>query len=109
MADRLCTCRQPPFRFSDYHTVDLGEDSRGAEISLDTCKSCGKLWLAYRIDEPHYRRSGRWWRVEIAAGDPSTVSAATARDYVERSTEGFAGGSFFDSQGHAIAAPIRVR
>ena len=109
MADQACACRQPPFRFSDYETVELGEDSRGAEVSLSTCKSCGACWLKYFIDEPHYPRSGRWWRVGIAAGDASAMSAATARDYVQRSPGGFAGGSFFDSPGHAIVAPITVR
>ena len=109
MADQPCICRRPPFRHTDYHTVDLGEGCSGAEVSLSTCKSCGAVWLKYFIDEPHYPRSGRWWRVELPAGDASAMSAAAARDYVERSPAGFAGGSFFDSQGHAIAAPIRVR
>ena len=109
MADQSCTCGHPPFRFTDYHTVDLGADNRGAEVSLSTCKSCGVIWLKYFIDEPHYHRFGRWWRVEIPAGDASAMSAATAREWVKRSRAGFAGGSFFDSQGHAITAPIEVR
>ena len=109
MPDQLCTCRHPPFRFTDYHTVDLGEDSRGAEVTLETCTSCGAVWLKYVIDEPHHHRSGRWWRVEITAAGACAMSAAAARECVERSSAGFAGGSFFDSQGHAITAPIRVR
>jgi hypothetical protein len=79
MADQSCTCRHPPFPFTDYETVELGEDSGGAEVSLSTCKACGAVWLKYFIDEPYYRRSGRWWRVEIAAGDANTMAAATAR------------------------------
>ena len=104
-----CTCRHPPFRFTDYDTVDLGDDEHGAEIELSTCKSCGAIWLKYFVEEPQYSRSGRWWRVEVVAGDASALSAATAREYVERSAAGFAGGSFFGSQGHAIVAPIRIR
>jgi hypothetical protein len=103
-----CTCRQPPFWFVDYYTVHLGEDSRGADISLLTCKHCGATWLTYLIEEPHYSRSGRWWRVEITAENTIAVSAATARQCVERSAEGFAGGSYFNSRGHAITAPIKV-
>jgi hypothetical protein len=109
MADQPCSCRHPPFRFTDYDTTELGDDSCGAEVSLSTCKACGAIWLKYVIDEPHHHRSGRWWRVEIPAGDASAMSAATARERVERSRAGFAGGSFFDSQGHAITAPITVR
>lgn len=106
---QTCACRQPPFRFNEYETVELGEDSRGAEVSLSTCNACGTIWLTYRIDEPHHHGSGRWWRVDIAAADASTLSAATARDHVERSPAGFVGGSFFDSPGRAVTAPITVR
>jgi hypothetical protein len=108
MADEPCTCRRPPFRFTDDETVQLGEDSRGAEVTLSTCKACGTAWLTYRIDEPHHRRSGRWWRVETAPADARAMSPAAARDYVERCAAGFVGGSFFDSHGRAIAAPITV-
>jgi hypothetical protein len=103
-----CTCRHPPFWFVDYYTVHLGEDSHGADISHFTCKHCGATWLMYLIEEPHYSRSGRWWRVEIKEKNTNAVSAATARQYIERSAAGFAGGSYFNSQGHAITAPIKV-
>jgi hypothetical protein len=104
-----CACRRPPFRFQDYDTVLLGEDKHGAEVSVSLCRYCGATWLKYLIEEPHYSRSGRWWRVEIPAQGRKEVSAETAREWVEQSAEGFAGGSFFDSQGHAIAAPIKLR
>jgi len=106
---RSCACRRPPFRFQDYDTEPIGEDRHGAEISVSTCKRCGALWLEYLIEEPHYSRSGRWWRVEIPAEHRKEVAAETAREFVEHAAEGFAGGSFFDSQGHAITAPIKVR
>ncbi len=105
---RRCPCRQPPFRFSDYDTIRLGEDSHGADVSLSTCRSCGAAWLVYLIEEPQHSRSGRWWRVAIPAADRHAVSTATAREVVERSAEGFAGGSYFDSPGHAVGAPIKV-
>jgi hypothetical protein len=35
-------------------------------------------------------------------------SAAGAREFIERQSEGFVGGSFFNSQGHAIVAPIHI-
>lgn len=104
-----CTCRRPPFHFQDYDTVSIGEDKYGADISISRCRCCGAAWLKYLIEEPHYGRSGRWWRVEIPAESQKAVSAETAREYVEQSAKGFAGGSFFNSQGNVIAAPIKVR
>ena len=104
-----CSCRRPPFRHTDYDTKHIGEDRHGADAAVATCKACGSVWLTYFIEEPHYSRSGRWWRVELPTDALKEVSAASARALIERSAEGFAGGSFFNSQGHAITAPIRVR
>ena len=103
-----CFCTRPPFRGEDYNIVEIGEDGSGAEISLSTCKCCGTIWLTYSIEWPHYSRSGRWWRVEVAAENNRSVSAATAKAFVESAAEGFVGGSFFNSRGHAITAPINV-
>jgi len=104
-----CSCRHPPFQYTDYDTEHIGEDSHGADIAVSTCKACGSVWLKYLVEEPHHSRSGRWWRVELPADAAKGVSAASARGLIECSAEGFAGGSYFDSQGHAITAPIRIR
>jgi len=107
-AQHSCYCMKPPFRFEDYDIAEIGEDSYGGKISLSTCKCCGTIWLMYSIEWPHYSRSGRWWRVKVAAENERSVSAATAKEFVESAADGFAGGSFFNSQGHAITAPINV-
>lgn len=103
-----CPCRRPPFHFADYDTVQLGEDSHGAEVSLSTCKHCGTFWLEYLIEEPHYSRSGRWWRVEVPPESRDKVSASTAREFIELQPRGFVGGSYFNSRGHAVAGPIHI-
>lgn len=101
-----CACKQPPFRFDGYDSTMLGEDQQGAEVSLSKCKRCGITWLMYFIEEPHYSRSGRWWRVEVAPDHALELSALSARQYVENSSAGFAGGSYFNSSGHVVTAPI---
>ena len=106
---RPCSCRRPPFQYTDYDTEHSGEDNHGADIAVSTCKACGSVWLKYLVEEPHHSRSGRWWRVELPADAAKGVSAASARGLIECSAEGFAGGSYYDSQGHAISAPIRNR
>ena len=105
---RSCQCKRPPFHYVDYDTVQLGEDARGAEVSLETCRHCGAVWLKYLIEEPYYSRSGRWWRVELPPESKEVPSAAEAREFIERQSGGFVGGSFFNSQGHAIVAPIYI-
>ena len=64
------------------------------------------MWLEYLVEEPHHSHSGRWWRVEVSPTDYGALSAATARTVVERAAKGFAGGSYFDSRGFEVTAPI---
>jgi hypothetical protein len=105
---RYCHCKRPPFHYADYDTLQLGEDARGAEVSFETCRHFGAVWLNYLIEKPQYSRSGRWWRVEVSPESKDVPSAARAREFIERQSEGFVGGSFFNSQGHAIVAPIHI-
>ena len=104
----MCTCRKPPFHFADYVRSDLGEDDRGGEVALSRCKNCATLWLEYQIEGLHHSRSGRWWRVEVAAEQAASLSAEKAKQFIEQQARGFAGGSFFGSTGHKIEAPIHV-
>lgn len=103
-----CCCRHPPFHFADFVSEHLGEDRHGAEISLATCKRCATRWIHYLVEEPHYSRSGRWWRVEVPPQGEYRVSVDDARSLVARSPEGFAGGSYHGSQGYLVMAPIHV-
>ena len=103
-----CACHVPPFRFTDYETVDLGADPRGAEVSLETCRRCGQVWLKYLIEEPHYSRSGRWWRATVPPERRGEIGAANARAFVEAQPAGFVGGSFFDSTGKSVSGPLRI-
>jgi hypothetical protein len=104
----ICTCSKLPFNFMHFKTVALGEDSFGAEITINTCKKCGLAWLKYLIEEPHYSRSGRWWMTALPTQGSSGLSVANARQYIERQAECFAGGSYFKSTGHHISAPIKI-
>ncbi len=103
-----CVCQTPPFHDTSYDTVELGEDAHGAEVSLSTCKACGQAWLTYLIEQPHYSRSGRWWRVAVPTGGAASVTTATAREFIEAQRECIVGGSYFNSTGRRVAAPIRI-
>ena len=103
-----CRCRTPPFHHADYERLDLGTDGLDAVVSVQTCRACGTEWLHYLIEQEHLTAAGRWWRVELLDPLDPILSASTARDYIERQPEGFAGGSHFASTGHRILAPIRI-
>jgi hypothetical protein len=102
----LCSCRTPPFHYTHFERTELGDDSRGADVSICVCKSCGTKWLNYLIEEPQYTAAGRWWRVELPSGVEMTPEKAKV--FVEAQRDGFAGGSRFNSTGFAVYTPIRV-
>jgi hypothetical protein len=110
----LCRCSIPPFRYSDFAIDTLGEvvceaDGQDAQVTLETCLHCQAVWLKYLIEEPHYSRSGRWWRVHVSAAHAPLLTADRARAFIEQQSEGFVGGSYYSSAGHKITAPILVR
>lgn len=103
-----CVCSKPPFHFKSFDTESIGEDSLGAEITIDTCKKCGQSWLKLLIEQPHHSRSGRWWRVAVSAENSKTLVVANIRAFIEQQTECFVGGSFYESSGHLLRAPIKI-
>jgi hypothetical protein len=103
-----CQCHQPPFHYESFNTLSLGEDSLGAEITIDTCKKCGQSWLKLLIEQPHHSKSGRWWRVAVSAENCKTLVVANTRAFIEQQSECFVGGSFFESTGHRVNAPIKI-
>lgn len=103
-----CKCQSPPFDSDNYKTVMLGEDAIGADVSLETCKACGLIWLNYLIEEPERSRSGRWWLVTVPPTEVETLTAKNARSFIQQQKAGFVGGSHFNSRGKRIFAPIHV-
>jgi hypothetical protein len=101
-ATSLCKCRTPPFLYSDYEVATLGEDATFGEVSLETCKQCGSVWLKYLIEDPGRTAAGRWWRVLVPNSQPVAISVDNAREFVRAQTGGFLGGSYFQSSGQVF-------
>jgi hypothetical protein len=104
-----CRCHEPPFHYLNFERSALGTDSFNADVALETCKLCGACWLVYLIEEEHRSRSGRWWRVPITREERPSVTLRTSKETVERAAWCFVGGSFHDSTGRRVNAPIAVR
>jgi len=103
-----CSRSRPPFWWNGFQCHRLGDDSKGGEVSVEVCTACGTPWLEYLIEEPHYSRSGRWWRAPLADAEFEGLEADSARPLLESREWCFVGGSFHDSTGHRIEAPVRV-
>src|SRR3712207_7104634 len=58
-------CMTPPFDYRDFDTSPLGVDmtkGRNGEVTVETCKACGSVWLRYFVEWEWYSESGRWYR-----------------------------------------------
>jgi hypothetical protein len=98
----------PPFWFEGFERTDLGEDVFGAEVSLEACKACGRIWLKYLIEEPHYSHAGRWWRAAVPEEELGEIFAASARQFIERQASCFVGGSGFGGSGRETLGPVHI-
>src|SRR5450830_1616406 len=108
MSKRTCICQSPPFNYLDFETIELGMDSRYAAVSMSTCKYCGETSIKYLVEEEGFTASGRWWVVNLKTEDRGKVTAINACEYIEKQASGFYGGSYFNSTGEPIKAPIKV-
>ena len=104
----VCKCFCPSFCYLDYEEEAIFEENCRVEVSVARCKACGQKWLKYLLEEPHYSKSGRWWRVPIQNELPPIGTAAEAKLFIEGQSWCFVGGSFFESTGHIVQSPIKV-
>ncbi len=101
----------PPVDYRDYDTEDIGVDTaRGhfAEVSIDTCKQCGKQWLNYHYELEAFSKSGRWYRGLITAEQVKDVTAAGALRMLAGLPWYLYGGSYFNTSGERSDAPLNL-
>lgn len=97
-----CRCMTPPFHFSDFTSVEVGIDrtkSRFGEVTLETCKHCGTVWLRYFVEYEYRSGSGRWYRGQIDTPLAAKLTPENAVAILEALPEYFYGGSYFGSTG----------
>ncbi len=106
-----CVCLHPPFHYRDYNSRLLGTDEtkgRYAEVSVETCRKCGRLWLKYAVEYEGFSGSGRWYRGLISSGEAETVTPQNAQVVLEGLEWYFCGGTFLGSTGRLGQGKIWV-
>lgn len=104
-----CRCMVPPFDYGDYVSLSLGvdkTDGRFAEVSVETCKACGRHWLRYFVENEAFSESGRWYRGLVGAEVARSVQPEQAPAVLEGLPWYFYGGSFFRSTGRRGSGPL---
>jgi hypothetical protein len=104
-----CRCVAPPLNHLDFSRTDIGMDpahGRFADVSIDRCKQCGSLWLAYQYELEALSRSGRWYRGLITPAQAEHVAATSALAILAALPWYLYGGGYYDSSGRRSNGPL---
>ncbi len=95
--------------YTDFNSRYIGDDpqnGRYAEVSLEDCRYCGRVWLRYYFSYEHFSRSGRWYRGVVSPEVAARVSPENAATILETLEWYLAGGSYFDGKILRLHGPI---
>jgi hypothetical protein len=103
-----CACENLFVDHTGLTQVDRFADRHDCEVSLSACRQCSRVWMEYRVEEPHHAGSARWWRAQVADESRSMVTPERARTYLQSCTWCFIGGSYYGGGARREKAPIAV-
>jgi hypothetical protein len=103
----LCPCLNAETHFCGFDRKVIGADERYGEVSIWTCKKCGRNWLHYLIEYEYLQASGRMFTGVISPETAAGIKADRAVDLFESMDWYFRGGSAFDGQLMRTQGPIK--
>jgi GTP pyrophosphokinase len=105
-----CTCFEPESFRDDFERTVLGLDRTGgeapAEVSLDRCRRCGRLWLHYFVEDPEVPDSSRWYRAPVTPEMAQDVSPPRARAMLESLPWRLQGGAYYGRRSSRTSGPL---
>jgi hypothetical protein len=104
-----CVADKPVLRTRTLRTVGVDQTKgRFADVTVEKCLSCGRLWLRYFVQYEAFSESGRWYMGVISEEAAGTVSPATALGVLEGLEWHVFGGSYFKTAGRRGTGPLFV-
>ncbi|MGU3375548.1 hypothetical protein [Chryseobacterium sp. M5A1_1a] len=106
-----CGCEKPTSNYTEYRSSELGIDQtngRHAEVTIQQCKLCQRIWIRYFVEFEHFTKSGRWYKGIVTKKDRSQITPENAVEFLESLEWYVYGGSFFESMGTIGSGKIRV-
>lgn len=96
-----CACEDGSARFDQFEARPVGRDETSglfAEVEIWRCRTCGRPWLRYSMEQEAFSRSGRWTRGLVTDAEADAVTAGTAGDVLGRLAWRLEGGSYHSGQ-----------
>lgn len=104
-------CLHPPFDFRQFESQNVGVDAqmgRFGQVTVASCRQCGRLWLCYLLENEGFSRSGRWYRGQIEPALLPQITAENAVGLLQQLPWYFYGGSYFNSAGRKGYPPLHI-
>jgi hypothetical protein len=101
----------PPFNYQDFDSASLGVDEtngRYGEVTIETCRACGAMWLRYFVEYEWYSESGRWYRGLITQEMLESLKPEQVPELLSSLPRYFYGGSYFRTPGREGSGPITI-
>ena len=105
-----CICEQGSARFAQFDAKPVGCDEtegRFADVTLNRCRTCDRLWLSYLVEYAAFSRSGRWARGLISEETAAGMTPERAVDHLNGLEWYLYGGSYFDGIPGRRSGPMR--
>ena len=97
-----CACEKPDSNYTEYRSSELGIDptnGRYAEVSIQQCKLCQRIWICYFVEFESFPKSGRWYKGIVSKKDRPHITPENAVEFLESLEWYVYGGSYFESTG----------
>jgi len=97
-----CACEKPTSDYTEYRSSELGIDhtnGRNAEVMIQQCKLCQRIWIHYFVEFESFSKSGRWYKGIVTKKDRSQITPENAVEFLENLEWYVYGGSYFESTG----------
>ena len=104
-----CACEDGSARFDRFESKPVGCDAASglfADVEIWRCRTCGRPWLRYSMEQEGFSGSGRWTRGLVTDAEADAVSAEAASDLLGRLTWRLEGGSYHGGLVSRLSGPL---
>lgn len=81
-------------------------DGRFADVSIERCSKCQRLWIRYLVEREYYTAAGRWAEAPIDEATAATMTPEGAAVFIDNAAFYIYGGSHFGHAGLRSSGPI---
>lgn len=106
-----CACLELGPRQGGFDEAPIGVDrtnGRFGEVTIRTCRDCGRRWLHYHVEYEAFYGSGRWYTGLLPEGADAQPRPEEAVPLLEQLPWHVYGGSYFGTDGRRGSGPLHA-